>query len=122
MRTFHAAQAKATKIMNVVISVMYSEGFWIRAATACKLGNLLFKFLACYQVCCSECLSRGLNRFSLTPKCHMIAHTADSLIQESRVSDWAQNPVATANQMQEDFVGRPPGSPGGCIKRRCTLG
>ncbi|OLQ08476.1 40S ribosomal protein S3-3 [Symbiodinium microadriaticum] len=41
--------AKATKIMNVVISVMYSEGFWIRAATACKLGNLLFKFLACYQ-------------------------------------------------------------------------
>ena len=93
--------------MNVFISVLYSEGFFIPAARAKLLGNVLLKFLRGYQKCCAESIKQGVNRFSLTPKCHMIAHTAHALIAEGSKAPWALNPLATANQVQEDFVGKP---------------
>ena len=93
--------------MNVFISVLYAEGFWVRAPVAKQLGAILFKFLRRYQKCCAESIKRGVNRFTLTPKSHMIAHTAEALVSEAARAEWALNPLATANQMQEDFVGKP---------------
>ena len=99
-------QAKATRLMNVVVSVFYSEGFWIPKRRARKLGEMLYEFLRCYQRCCAESLKRGLNRFSLTPKCHFLVHTAQQLLDEADLAEWCTNPIATGNQLQEDFIGR----------------
>ena len=101
------SQVTATRLMNTVISILYNEGFWIKANLARDLGKMLYKFLACYQTLCKESLKRHVNRFSLTPKCHMLAHTAAELVQQSSVAEWAISPLATANQIQEDYIGRP---------------
>ena len=101
-----SVKAEATDLMNVVISVLYSEGFWIPKGRAERLGNLIYKFLQCYQDCCAQCLKTCQNRFSLTPKTHMIAHTAKQLLHEASLADWVINPIATGNQIQEDFIGR----------------
>ena len=109
-------KAEATRLMNVAISVLYSEGFWIPQKRAKHLGEMIFKFLQCYQRCCLQSLMRNINRFSLVPKAHMIAHTAQQLLDEAAVAQWAVNPVATCNQMQEDFIGR-----GARISRRVHM-
>ena len=110
-------QAKATQLMNVVVSVMYAEGFWLRRELAKQVGDMLYEFFRYYQVCCRESLKRAVNRFALTPKCHMLIHTAQQLLDEASTADWAQNPLATANQMQEDFIGR-----GARLSRRVHMG
>ena len=94
-------------MMNVAISVLYSEGFWIPSHRAAQIAKMIYAFLACYQTCCAASLKKLVNRFALTPKCHMIAHAADQLEREAAVAAWVTNPLATANQMQEDFIGRP---------------
>ena len=61
-------QAKATRLMNVVVSVFYSEGFWIPKRRARKLGEMLYEFLRCYQRCCAESLKRGPQQIFFDPQ------------------------------------------------------
>ena len=92
--------------MNVAISLLYSEGYWLPKGRAIAIAGMIDKFLECYQKCCSEALRKNVNRFALVPKAHMIAHVSDRLRRETAQSNWAVNPLATANQLQEDFIGR----------------
>ena len=100
-------KAGGTKIMNVLISVLYSEGYWIVDKQAMRLGKLLRKFLRKYQFCAWHTLQLKLNRFMLVPKAHMLSHCAEELIAQAAKAKWVQNPLATSNQVQEDFIGRP---------------
>ena len=93
--------------MNIILSVLYGEGYWIPPARAKQLGLMLRNFLMIYQECAYECLQRRLNRFILVPKIHMMAHPAEELIRDGERGLWSINPLATSNQQQEDFIGRP---------------
>ena len=101
------SEAKGTQLMNIVLSVLYAEGYWICGCTAKKLGLMMRSFLLTYQECAYECLQRRLNRFILVPKAHMISHTAEGLIDDGTRCQWVPNPLATSNQQSEDYIGRP---------------
>ena len=96
--------------MNIVLSVLYAEGFWIPAQMAHRLGIMIRKFLLTYQQCAVLAYRENLNRFGLTPKAHMIAHTGEELIanaSKAGSAGWVPNPLAESNQVQEDFIGKP---------------
>ena len=100
-------KAKGTVTMNQYISVLYGEGFWIPAPRGEKLGHMLESYMLAYQACAYEAVLRGMSRFPMVPKAHMLAHTADEMIEQSKRGAWIINPLAAANQQQEDFIGRP---------------
>ena len=93
--------------MNVFIAVLYAEGFWVPSLRGKRLGMMLQSFLLIYQDCASEAVKRGINRFPLVPKSHMLAHCAFQMIEEAAKGSWIQNPISTANQQQEDYIGKP---------------
>ena len=93
--------------MNVFLAVLYGEGFWIPALRGQRLGEMLRKFLLLYQKSACEAVRRGLNRFPLVPKGHMLAHCAEQMVWEGSRGRWVMNPLSMANQQQEDYIGRP---------------
>ena len=93
--------------MNIVLSVLYSEGYWIESSMALRLGRLMREFLGIYQQCAAISLAENLNRYAMVPKCHMISHAAEELVDDGGRAPWVTNPLATSNQVQEDFIGRP---------------
>ena len=86
---------------------MYSSGFWIRSADAKRLGKCVFSFLARYALLADATLRLHKQRFPVTPKLHMLAHTGHDLLEQSSISEWCINPACFTNQAQEDYIGRP---------------
>ena len=103
----HMCEAECTCLMNVFISTLYSEGFWIPSERGLQLGKMLSKFLNLYGQSAVESHARGLNRFRHIPKGHMLDHTARTMQDQARSAEWIENPLSTANQQQEDYIGRP---------------
>ncbi|CAK9000117.1 unnamed protein product [Durusdinium trenchii] len=96
-----------TKCMNLFLAELYVQGYWIPSPLARKIAALGFQFCETYERCASLCHERHQNRFPLHPKCHMLLHHAHQLMDDARCGDWAVNPLAESNQMQEDYIGRP---------------
>lgn len=91
---------------------MYHEGFFIRSSRAMKIGKHWLLFLQQYTLATSIVHSRGLNRFAVIPKLHMLHHGALRLIREAQRAEedgtiWTINPLAESVQLQEDWIGRP---------------
>ena len=93
--------------MNVFVSVLYGEGFWVPKRRGDRLGRMLQSFLMIYQRLAGEAVKRGWNRFPMVPKSHMLAHCGVQMILEAQRGEWVINPLSTANQQQEDYIGRP---------------
>ena len=102
-----SAKARGTKAMNLFLKMLYREGFWIRREQGITLSNLHLMFLKCYQFAVSECLERGMNRFTLVPKIHMMHHCAIRMKLECAAAQYCCNPLSESVQIQEDFIGRP---------------
>lgn len=103
----NVAEAAAAKSINLALSHLYRSGYWIPKEEAVLCGNLLFSFLQHYSICADLTLRAGKARFAITPKHHMVAHAAHSLVSEGERASWAESPLALSNQVQEDFIGRP---------------
>ena len=101
------AEAAAAKAINLALGHLYRSGYWIPKEEAMMCGKLLFSFLQHYAICADITLRRGKARFALSPKHHMVAHAAHSLLTEGERAEWAESPLAHSNQIQEDFIGRP---------------
>jgi hypothetical protein len=69
--------------MNTAISAMYYEGFFIRWPRAQKIAKLWLLFLQKYSLATALVYRRGLNRFALVPKIHMLHHGAIRLLREA---------------------------------------
>ena len=93
--------------MNIFISSLYSEGFWIPSTKARELGMMLNRFLVLYGRCAAVALERRMDMFTLVPKGHMLDHHAFDLVRQADLGDWVENPLSTANQQQEDYIGKP---------------
>ena len=107
-----STQVDATIAINTAISMMYYEGFFIRWARARKIGKCWLLFLQLYSRATRLVYTRGLNRFAIVPKLHMLHHGAIRLIRESQRAEeddtvWCINPLSESVQMQEDWIGRP---------------
>lgn len=89
------------------MGAMYRSGFYIRKEDGVIVASLIFKFLALYSRCASLTLGQRKRRFAMVPKVHMVCHAAQLLQAQCQIADWVENPVATTNQTQEDFIGRP---------------
>ena len=93
--------------INVAIEFMYGHGVWLRSTDARKLSRLIFFFMAKFATLAQTCLAEGIRRFPVLPKTHMLCHAALKLSRDSEHMAWVFNPLATACQQQEDFVGKP---------------
>lgn len=89
------------------MGAMYRSGFFLRKEDGVIVADLIFKFLALYAKCASIALGQRKRRFAMVPKVHMVCHAAQQLHAQSQLSNWVENPVATTNQQQEDFIGKP---------------
>ena len=101
-----------TKSMNTAISAMYYEGFFIRHTRALKISKHWLLFLQKYSLCVGIVYRRGLNRFAIVPKLHMLHHGALRLMREAQRAEenetvWTVNPLGESVQLQEDWIGRP---------------
>ena len=103
----HDAEARGTIAMNRFLSAIYREGFWIPCDRAKSQARLFYIFLRSFQYAAAECKNRNMNRYAYVPKVHMLHHAAVRLHYEASNFDWAQNPLGTSVQIQEDFIGRP---------------
>ena len=101
------AEASAASAMNCAVEFMYSHGVWLRSGDAQRLSKLIFLFLAQFAILAQACLAEGARRFPVLPKTHMLCHTALKLARDAERVLWVFNPMATACQQQEDFVGKP---------------
>lgn len=97
-----------TRAMNIALSYMNGEGYWIPSSEAKILGEWILAFLQAYARAAAVSHGEGKPRWALLPKHHCLHHCALTLMsaEESGVR-WCQNPMGTSNQMQEDFVGKP---------------
>lgn len=93
--------------MNRALICLYKSGFWLKKATAQYVSSLLWAFLSYYATCADITLRQRQKRFAMAPKVHMVAHAAAELDEHCGKSDWAINPLAYSNQIQEDYIGRP---------------
>ncbi|CAK9026534.1 unnamed protein product [Durusdinium trenchii] len=99
--------ADAARALNLALSTLYRSGYWLQKEKAALLAKLMFRFLALYAKCAELTLRQGKRRFAMVPKLHMLAHAAFDLQDQSSRAEWAHNPLAMTNQIQEDFIGRP---------------
>ena len=100
-------KAKGTTAMNLLMEALYREGFWIHRDRGLQLAELFMLFLKCFQCAVSESRARGLNRFSLVPKIHMLHHISLRMKSECQQAAFCCNPLAESVQIQEDYIGRP---------------
>ena len=100
-------KAEATSVLNKAFALMYSSGFWINSTRAKQLGLSLHFFLGTYHKLAFETHAAGKHRYAFVSKMHCLAHIAVGLKRQSEVAEFAENPLATSVQLQEDFIGRP---------------
>ena len=94
--------------MNIAMAFMYSQGFWIKALDAQRLAEWLMVFIQSYFRAAEITFAAGACRFPLQPKLHYMHHAAHDLLWGvRRGKEYLINPLASSNQMQEDFVGKP---------------
>lgn len=110
--SFDPIQVTGTVAINTAIATMYHEGFYMRWPRGMKIAKLWLLFLQKYTLATSIVYSRGLNRFSIVPKLHMLHHGAIRLLREAEKAKanstgWCVNPLSESVQMQEDWIGRP---------------
>ena len=96
-----------TALVNNFLASLYASGFWIPKTPGLALAGMLRGYMMLYQRCACESVRRQINRFPMVPKAHMLSHCAEQMFDEAARSDWIMNPIATGNQQQEDFIGRP---------------
>lgn len=109
---FEPLQVAGTKAINTVMSSLYHEGFFIRSHRAMKIAKLWLLFLQKYTLATQIVYQRGLSRFAVIPKLHMLHHGALKLLREAQRAEedrttWTINPLSESVQMQEDWIGRP---------------
>ena len=107
IRNLLRCEARGTCLINTVTAVLYSEGYWIPSQRGSILARMLHGYLLQYSRLAVLAVKQGLNRWPMVPKLHMLAHTAEQMRTEAQRGSWIQNPLATANQQQEDYIGRP---------------
>ena len=93
--------------MNIVITFLYQNGLWLRAAQAQRLADWLFSFLGHYAILADLSVRAGKSRYPVYPKNHMVCHTALEMLRQADTCEWLLSPLATACQQQEDFIGKP---------------
>ena len=100
-------QVAATKAINECISGLYNEGLFIKADRAAVLARKGLEFLSLYADVAKLCYQRKMKRFPLVPKLHYLHHQFLELLHQSERSMWCMNVLVYANQLEEDFIGRP---------------
>lgn len=112
LKSFGCLQVIGTRAINTAISALYHEGFFIRWPRALKISKLWLLFLQKYSFASRLTYRRGLSRFALVPKLHMLHHGAMRLLREAQHAEtsgtvWTINPLGESVQLQEDWIGRP---------------
>ena len=100
-------EADATKSLNECLAGLYHEGLFMKPERAVHLGRKGLEFLLHYSKLAKLCFERRQRRFPLIPKCHFLHHQMLGLLQEGQMGSWTLNILTFANQLSEDFVGRP---------------
>ena len=100
-------EADAVVVMNKAMRGLYKSGAWINKDEAAEIAMNGVKFLEIYGELAKIAFQRGLSKFPLTPKFHYLNHTWTGMLEEAKRSRWVLNPLCFANQLSEDFIGRP---------------
>lgn len=101
------SQAEATMAINECVGGLYKEGLFVKAPRAEYLATKGLVFLQRYRQLAVMCFRLRKKRFPLMPKGHYLHHQFLSMLHASRQGPWCINILVYANQMSEDFVGKP---------------
>ncbi|CAK9085104.1 unnamed protein product [Durusdinium trenchii] len=99
--------AEATMAINECVGGLYKEGLFVKAPRAEYLATKGLVFLQRYRQLAVMCFRLRKKRFPLMPKGHYLHHQFLSMLHASRQGPWCINILVYANQMSEDFVGKP---------------
>lgn len=101
------AEATATSAINECVAGLYAESIFIESDKAEHVALQGLLFLRRYAKLAKLAFERKQNRFPLTAKGHFLHHQFLELHSQSRSCRFCVNPLLYANQMSEDFVGKP---------------
>ncbi|CAK9002243.1 unnamed protein product [Durusdinium trenchii] len=99
--------ATATSAINECVAGLYAESIFIESDKAEHVALQGLLFLRRYAKLAKLAFERKQNRFPLTAKGHFLHHQFLELHSQSRSCRFCVNPLLYANQMSEDFVGKP---------------
>ena len=105
--TLATLEAEATRCLNECLAGLYHEGLFMKPDRAVHLGRRDLQFLLHYAKLARICYDRRQRRFLLIPKCRFLHHQMLGLLKEGQLGSWTLNILTFANQLSEDFVGRP---------------
>ena len=100
-------EAEAIRCLNECLAGLYHEGLFMKPDRAVHLGRRDLQFLLHYAKLARICYDRRQRRFLLIPKCRFLHHQMLGLLKEGQLGSWTLNILTFANQLSEDFVGRP---------------
>ncbi|CAK9084674.1 unnamed protein product [Durusdinium trenchii] len=100
-------KAEATMAINECVGGLYKEGLFVKAPRAEYLATKGLVFLQRYRQLAVMRFRLRKKRFPLMPKGHYLHHQFLSMLHASRQGPWCINILVYANQMSEDFVGKP---------------
>lgn len=96
---------RGTLAMSNFCRMAYSQPLWIPREQGQAMADQGWAFLDAHRRLVSMCYSRGLNRYMMQPKLHLISHTIHQLQLETSLYGYCSNFLSESCQMCEDFIG-----------------
>ena len=98
---------EGTEAMNRSMEVLYQSDLFLDAQTALQVGTLGLRFLRRFAVLAKRSHQAGKALWCLIPKLHVLHHVYLNLVLQAECGKLSISPLALANQLNEDWVGRP---------------
>ena len=98
---------QATVAINTCNREMYQANLWLTGEQCRSIAGYGCRFLRRYYELARQSQLRGLNLFLMPPKAHLIQKILIRVYNFGESSCPYLNPLATAVQQDEDFIGRP---------------
>lgn len=110
-----SSKASGTRALNFWMSTLYKNNLWISSTDAARINSAAKHFLHAYSRLAFVSF-HGFKeaRYSITPKLHMFWHLWRSMVDQTHMSNFVENPMSQSCSTDEDFIGR------FCVLTRCT--
>ena len=92
--------------INECLNLMYTNDLWLDKNTAKHIAGLGLDFCERYMECANESFQQGKALYIFMPKAHLCHHVFLELAETAQRCQWSLNPLSTAVQVDEDFVGK----------------
>ena len=97
---------KCCKAANKFFSLLYHQELWLPMRVAKLVSKAGNEYISVYKRLANLAYGRGLTRFLLTPKLHLLMHCVHTIDLQIQGTGVIMNPLAESCQMCEDFINK----------------